>query len=157
MATAQRRGPSSTYLFLDMFPLLVIPVLAYNVVLLGGIIGADTFGAWLAEPVFAIRAFSGDSWRVSAGDLFMLVGLLMLFVEMIKSTRTDALSLINHALAALAFVVFLVEFLVMRGFTTSVFFALVAMEFIDVVAGYTISAVAAKRDFGSSGGIIGTN
>jgi len=54
-------------------------------------------------------------------------------------------------------VIFLLEFLVMRGFTNSTFFILMMMQLIDVIAGYTITVVGAKRDFGSSGGIAGTN
>jgi hypothetical protein len=91
---------------------------------------------------------------VSTGDILILFGIALLFVEVVKSTRTDALSLINHGLAALVFVVFLVQFLTMHGFTTSVFCILMAMQLVDVVAGYTVTAVAARRDIGSSGGIL---
>jgi hypothetical protein len=155
---AQRAGPSAFYLFVDIFPLLLVPLLAFNVIALTHIAGspAET-EAWLASPLFTIGSFSGDTWDVSPGDLMIVLGLAFLFVEIIKSTRTDALSLINHGLAAAAFVVFLVEFLVLRGFTNSVFFILMTMQLIDVIAGYTITVVAAKRDFGSAGGIIGTS
>ena len=146
------------YVFLDVFPLLAFPVLIYNFLVLTRISGpSDQVASWLGGTVFTINAFSGDAWGVSTGDLLIIIALLFLFVEIVKSTRTDAISLINHGLAALAFILFLLEFLIVRGFTTSVFFFLVVMQLIDVVAGYTVTAVAAKRDFGSSGGIIGTN
>ena len=146
------------YVFIDIFPLLAIPVLIYNFLVLTSISGpSDQVASWLAAPVFTIHAFSGDAWAVSGGDILVIVAVLLLFVEIVKSTRTDSMSLLNHGLAALVFVVFLVEFLTLRGFTTSVFFVMLLMQLVDVVAGYTVTAVAAKRDFGSPGGIIGTN
>jgi len=153
-----RKGPTPFYAALDVFPLLGFPVLIYNFIALTHIAGGpDEFAAWLAAPLFTVGAFSGDKWSFTPGDLFVIIGLAFLFVEIIKSTRTDAISLINHGIVALAFVIFLLEFLVMRGFTNSTFFILMMMQLIDVIAGYTITVVGAKRDFGSSGGIAGTN
>ena len=143
------------YVLIDIFPLLAIPLLIYNFFVLTQIAGSgDSVQAWLAGAVFTIHSFSGDAWDVSTGDILILFGVLLLFVEVVKSTRTDALSIINHGLAALVFVVYLIEFLTMHGFTTSVFCILMAMQLVDVVAGYTVTAVSARRDIGSSGGIL---
>jgi len=49
------------------------------------------------------------------------------------------------------------QFVTMRGFGTSEFFFLMLMQVLDVIAGFTVTIVAAKRDFGSAGGIAGTN
>ena len=137
------------YVFIDIFPLLAIPLILYNFVVLTTISGSgDQVQSWFASPIFTVHSFSGDAWNVSAGDIFLLISLLLLFI--------DALSLINHGLAALVFVVFLIEFLTLHGFTNSIFGLLMIMQLVDVVAGYTVTAVAAKRDFGSPGGIIGT-
>ena len=145
------------YVFIDIFPLLAIPLILYNFIVLTTIAGsASDVQTWFAGTVFTVHSFSGDAWNVSSGDILILFGIVVLFVEIVKSTRTDSLSLINHGLAALVFVVFLIEFLTMHGFTTSVFCILMAMQLVDVVAGYTVTAVAAKRDFGGGSGIIGT-
>jgi hypothetical protein len=147
------------WVVIDIFPLLAIPLLIYNFVVLTGISGqGDQVQSWLAGAVFTIHSFSGDQWALSTGDILIVFGVALLFIEIVKSTRTDSLSLINHGIAALVFVVFLVEFLTIRGFTTSVFFILMMMQLVDVIAGYTVTAVAAKRDFGGGGpGIIGTH
>ena len=143
------------YLFLDIFPLLAVPLLIYNFVVLTGIAGSgDQVQTWLAGPVFTIHSFSGDAWAMSTGDILIIFSITLLFIEIVKSTRTDALSLINHGLAALAFVIFLVQFLTMHGFTTSVFCIIMAMQLVDVIAGYTVTAVAARRDIGGSPGIL---
>ena len=149
-------GPSPFYALIDVFPLLALPILFLNFMVLTGL-GGDDLETWLASTIFTIHGMSGDSWSLSPGDLIVVVGLIFLFVEIIKSTRTDAISLINHGIAALTFVLFLIEFLIVKGFMNSTFFILMMMQLIDVIAGYTVTVVAAKRDIGSSGGVIGTN
>ena len=146
------------FILADMLPLLVIPLVIYNLMILGPIIGpvADA-QAWLAQPVFSVHMFSGDLWHVSSGDALLGTAVFLLFIEIVKSTRTDSISLINHGLGTLLFIFFLIEFLTMRGFSNSVFGLLTALQLVDVVAGYTVTAVAAKRDIGSTGGILGTN
>jgi hypothetical protein len=151
-----RRGPSPFYAFFDVLPLLAIPVLFLNFMVFTGVGGPD-LKAWLSQTLFTITGISGDSWNLSPGDLIVVLGVVILFFEIIKSTRTDAISLINHGIAALAFVLFLLEFLIVKGFMNSTFFILMMMQLVDVIAGYTVTVVAAKRDFGSSGGIVGTN
>ena len=150
-----KAGPSSIYALIGVFPLLAIPILFMNFLVLTGLV--SDLEAWLDLTLFTIYGLSGDSWSLSPGDLIIVVGLVILFFEIIKSTRTDTISLINHAIAALAFVLFLLEFLIVKGFMNSTFFILMMMQLIDVIAGYTVTIVAAKRDVGSSGGIIGTN
>ena len=67
-------------------------------------------------------------------------------MEIIKASGTTHREIINHGLSMLTFMVALVEFIMLKGFGTSTFFLLTAMCLFDVVAGYTISLVAAKRD-----------
>jgi hypothetical protein len=158
VATMAAKGPSSFYRWLGVFPLLAIPVLLLNFLVLTGLGGTgDEHEAWLGSTIFTIYGLSGDSWSLSPGDLFVVMGLIFLFVEILKSTRTDAIALTNHAIAALTFVLMLIEFLIVKGFMNSTFFILMMMQLIDIIAGYTVTVVAAKRDIGSSAGIVGTN
>jgi hypothetical protein len=141
---------------LNVVPLLVFPLALYNAVVLTGV-ATSPVGAWMTQPIFTVGMFSGDAWGVSFADVFMALSLMLLFVEIVKATRTDAMSIINHGLSMLLCVVCIIQFVTMQGFSNSVFFLLTLMTILDVVAGFTITIVAAKRDFGSSGGIAGTN
>jgi hypothetical protein len=87
-------------------------------------------------------------WNFTLGDLLLLFALVMLFVETVKATRTTRTEVMNHAFSVLVFIAALIEFLVLHNFATSVFFFIVLMCLFDVIAGYTISIVAAKRDLG---------
>ena len=91
------------------------------------------------------------------GDVVTLVALGLLFVEVLKATRTTAVEVINHALSMLVFIIALIEFITLKPFATTPFFFIMMMALFDIVAGFTISIVAAKRDLGVAGGIIGTN
>lgn len=142
---------------LKSFPLLILVLILYNLIVFGGgAAGQPDMSALMAQGV-TVHMFSGDPWIFRLGDLIVLVGLGLLFVEVIKSTRTGAIEVINHALSMLVFIIALVEFIVLKGFSTSAFFFIVVMTLFDVVAGFTISIVAAKRDLGVAGGLIGTN
>ncbi|HUB86008.1 MAG TPA: hypothetical protein VL971_09965 [Rhizomicrobium sp.] len=133
-----------------LFPLLIIPVIIYNLFALGGgVIGHYDIQDLLSiKHSVSIHMFSGDYWNFSFGDLLVLVSLLLLFVEVVKATRTTANEIINHALSMLVFVIALIEFITLKGFATSPFFFIMVMTLFDVVAGYTISIVAAEHDLG---------
>ena len=94
---------------------------------------------------------SGDVWSLTGTDVFVTATFCLLFVEILKATRTGRGEILNHAFSTLTFLAALVEFLLLKGFTTSAFFLLVAMCLFDVLAGYTISIVSARRDFAIPG------
>jgi hypothetical protein len=124
-------------------PLLVFPFVIYNVVVFV-LFGANpvNWGAGL----FSIPMPSGMPWAITAGDLLLVVGIVMLFFEVLKSTQTARNSIIEHMLSMLVFVAFLVEFLLVGAASSSVFFLLMVMSLIDVVAGFTVSITSASRD-----------
>jgi hypothetical protein len=132
-----------------IFPLLLIPIVIYAIVAGGnGLVGHDVMEAFLRKTLVPFHMFSGDQWDFAVGDLFILLGLGMLFMEVIKATRTTRRELLNHGLSAVVFVIALILFITTRGFSTSVFFFITVMTAIDVVGGYTISIVAAEHDLG---------
>ena len=129
-------------------PLLAVPVLLYNLVLLTMKGGVNTLDApvQLANPLFTIQMTSGGPWPVSLGDLFLAASLVVLFIELLKSTNSRNVAIINHSLSMILFVACLVEFLLLKGFATSVFFLITLMVLLDVLAGFIVTIVAARRD-----------
>ncbi|MDJ0740221.1 MAG: hypothetical protein QNJ91_10915 [Gammaproteobacteria bacterium] len=102
----------------------------------------------LAGELFAVDLMSGARWSFSVHDAFIVAGVLILYFEIFKSTRTGVSSVLDHTLSTLVFVVFLIEFLTVAACGTSTFFILALMALLDVIAGFTVSIVAARRDFG---------
>lgn len=124
-------------------PLFVLPLIAYNLLMLTGDVQAS-----LSSELFSVNLISGALWQFSVHDAFIVAGVLILYFEIFKSTRTGISSVLDHTLSTVVFVVFLIEFLTVAACGTSTFFILGLMAMIDVIAGFTVSIVAARRDFG---------
>jgi hypothetical protein len=135
-ARAGRQGP-----FIP--PLLIIPFLVYNVVAFLFLAG-DPAG-W-NTVILSVTMVSGTPWAVSLGDLLLVGSLILLFFELLKSTRIGTVSIVEHMLSMIVFVLFLAEFLLVGAASSSVFFLLLVMSAIDVVAGFTMSITSATRD-----------
>jgi hypothetical protein len=129
-------------------PLLALPVILYNIVAvtLGGGLHDTDAAARLAAPLFAIRTASHVDWAISEGDLLLAVALVVLFVELLKSTSSHQAAIINHSLSMILFIVCLVEFLLFPAFATSVFFLLMLMVLLDVLAGFVVTIFASRRE-----------
>lgn len=139
------------------FPLLALPVVVYNLIVLamrGGLHTADATTQF-ADRVFSIRMTSGGLWELSLGDLFLAASLVILFIELLKSTTSRKVAIINHSLSMILFIVCLVEFLLFRGFATSVFFLITLMVLLDVLAGFIVTIISARRDIDLAGGGVG--
>lgn len=134
-------------------PLLVIPVILYNIVVLSGLGGGGIAAAdeALRQSMFSIPMASGASWNVGVGDMILFLSLILLFFELLKSTSSQKVAIVNHALSMILFVICLVEFLLLKGFATSTFFLITAMVMLDVLAGFIVTIIAARKDldFGS--------
>ncbi|MBU1345506.1 MAG: hypothetical protein KKA16_00980 [Alphaproteobacteria bacterium] len=135
-------------------PLLVIPVILYNIVVLTGIGGGGVAAAdeALRQSMFSIPMTSGASWNVGIGDLILFLSLILLFFELLKSTSSQKVAIVNHALSMILFVICLVEFLLVRGFATSTFFLIVTMVMLDVLAGFIVTIISARKDLEFGGG-----
>lgn len=125
-------------------PLMIVPFVLYNVAMLGLFGGGGVEG--LQTVLLQVKMLSGAVWSLSMGDLLILIGLVFLFLELLKSTRNSSGSLLNHMLSLLVFVAFLVEFLAVRHAATQVFFILMVIAFIDVIGGFAVSVRSASRD-----------
>ncbi len=144
---------------LRAIPLILIAFLLYNfVVLFSGwgageaadasavSDGAANARSLLSSELFSLPMLSGARWTFTIGDLIMLVTLLLLFIEIVKSTYTSTSSLLDHGLSMLVFVACLIEFLTVPQAATSLFFLIMMAALIDVIAGYTIGIRVARRD-----------
>jgi hypothetical protein len=133
---------------LRALPLIVFAFLLYNVIVFLG--GGDPV-ATLQTKIFQIPMISKAVWVFTWGDFIMLLTLMLLFIELLKSTYTSTASLLDHGLSMLVFVVCLIEFIIVPQAVTSTFFMIMIATLIDVVAGYTIGIRVARRDLNIGG------
>jgi len=121
------------------FPVLAIVIVIYLLTAAGG-------GMLLDGDAFSMTLASGAEMTLRGGDFFTIAGLGALFLEMLKAARTGRSTVLDHILSTIVFVVALVCFLLVDFAGTATFFLLTIMALIDVVAGFSISLMAARRD-----------
>ena len=124
----------------NAIPLFAIIWILYHLVILWG---SSTV---LSYEVFQLGLVSETIWKVTVSDLLLMAGLIVLYLEILQATLTSMMSVINHTLSTLVFVVFIVEFIIIGTSTNSTFFLLSLMSLIDVLAGFTITIAASRRD-----------
>ena len=129
---------------LTNIPLMALALIIYNGIVFG-LGGGDASTLWQDE-LFSLNMVSGAVWVFTFGDLMVTIGLVLLFIEILKATRIGKLSIVDHLLSTLVLIAFLVEFLLVQAASTSVFFALMLMTLIDVTAGFSVSIRSATRD-----------
>jgi hypothetical protein len=124
-------------------PLMAVSFILYNLVVFG-------FGAAGGNPlqgeVFSMGMMSGGRFTLNMGDGLVLASLILLFFEILKSTRTSNASVVDHLLSTGVFILFLVEFLLVPSAATAVFFIIMVMALIDVMAGFSVSIRSSGRD-----------
>ncbi len=126
-------------MFLVGFPLLVIPFALYNMI-------AFLIGLSWTNDIASFGMMSGADWALTPGDILVAVSILLLFGEMLKSTRLSTRTIVDHLLSTLLFIGMLIEFLLVKQAATGTFFLLLVVSFVDVAGGFTITIRTARRD-----------
>ena len=130
-------------------PLMIVPFIAYNLVALG-LVEIGSPDPWVSV-VAQLAMLSGAIWTMTLGDVMISLALFLLFFEILKATRVGSDSIIDHLLSTFVFIAYLIEFLLIRNAANSVFFILMAVTFIDVIAGFSVSIRSATRDVAVGG------
>ena len=126
------------------FPAIALVIIAFNILGLAG--------QWMDSEslIWDGSLPSGAEFYLKVGDLFIIAGLVALFFEIIKAARLGAGTIVDHMLSTATFIVALVEFLLVPFCGTATFFFLTIMALIDVVAGFSVSILSARRDYSVS-------
>ena len=126
-------------------PLLTFIVILYNVLVF-------VSGNLLHETLWTLDLVSGARWSFQVNHLLLSASVILLYVEIFKATRTSAASIVDHVFSMVLFIVCLVEFMVIPQVGDSIFFVIMLMTLLDVIAGFTITISTARRDMSLGGG-----
>lgn len=127
-----------SFKYIIIIPFFGILLLLY---LMLGMSGVD-----FSKPVMEMTLWSGALWKPTTGDLFVMLGVVTLYLEILKSTKTGSATILEHIASMFVFILYLILFIVMGVAGTSTFLILSLMSLLDVIAGFTISIIAARRD-----------
>jgi hypothetical protein len=130
---------SSPLMYLVAFPLLLVPFALYNMV-------AFLLGMEFNVRMFSVPLLSGKSMDINIGDLLILLAVMLLYVEILKSTRMSSKAIMDHVLSMILFMAMTIEFITVQSAATSTFLILLALSFVDVIGGFTVTIRTAQRD-----------
>ena len=119
-------------MYLIAFPLLLIPFVLYNMV-------AFLLDLSFGTPLFSVPLPSGTTMAVSTGDMLVMFAVLLLWLEILKATRLSRKGVMDHILSILLFLGMAAEFALVPRAATSTFLILIALSFVDVIGGFTMS------------------
>ncbi|KHD09752.1 hypothetical protein PN36_27995 [Candidatus Thiomargarita nelsonii] len=131
---------------ISYIPLLGVVLALYFVMEVSGVNFADP------NSLFSLPLPSGAEWNLTGSDIFIMLGTITLFIEIVKSARTGTGTIFEHALSLVVFIVFLILFLLVESAGTSAFLIVSLMSLLDVIAGFTITIATARRDYAVSPG-----
>jgi hypothetical protein len=126
-------------MYLIAFPLLIIPFVLYNMI-------AFLLNLDFSTTLFNVPLLSGRSMAVGTGDMLIILAVLLLYVEILKATRLSNKAIMDHVLSMILFLAMAIEFISVQRAATSTFLILVALAFVDVIGGFTITIRTAQRD-----------
>lgn len=129
-------------------PLFTYMLIMYNLVVFSGEVFSEEAGNTLSleTEAYAVTLLSGPIFSFNIGELLLMTGVAILYIEIFKATRSSNASIFDHLFSMLVFVAFLLEFLLVPKAATACFFILMLMTFLDVIAGFTVTISTARRD-----------
>jgi len=136
-----------------MKSLLAIPLNGILLLFYNAMILASNPDNYLPDVVVATMEIpsSGGVLSLTWNIIFVLCGICILFVEIVKATRSTEQALLDHILSLGVFVVFLIELLIWREMGSATFLILTLLALVDVIAGFTVSLATARRDISIEG------
>ncbi len=114
------------------FPLLLIPLAIYNIIVF------LMPGVSFTDPLVKLTLVSGAEWTVTLSDVLLTLGILLLLAEVIKGARPGAKYLTDHLLSLIVFGAAAAEFVMWPKFGTSTFFLLTALALVDFLSGLAL-------------------
>ncbi len=114
------------------FPLLLIPLAVYNIVvwLMPGVS--------LSEPLIKLTLVSGAEWSIDLSDMLLALGVFLLLLEVMKGARPGAKYLTDHLLSLIVLGAAAGEFLLWPRFGNSTYFLLALLSAADFVSGIAL-------------------
>ena len=109
--------------------------------------GIDAFEQHLASPFARINTLSGAPFLISLNTVFLAIGFVAVWIEVIRSTRLRDRGG-NDLMSLLVTVAAIVIFIGVPGFGTTAFAVVPLAGFGDLLLDRLVGQAVARRDFG---------
>ena len=134
------------------FPLLLIPFAFFNIVvfLLNMPLGDEEKSAVFELPLVSeptLPLVFDHSMPVTMGDFIVAVGILLLYVEVLKAVRPGGKGFIDHLLSLILFIAMAGELVFVPRAASPTLFLLAVLGFVDFITGLSVHMVQPKAVF----------
>ena len=102
---------------LRFVPFFIFILILYNIIAFSGV---D-----LNATLFTLPLISEATVQFSTSTLLLFLGVVILYIEILKATKTSVATVIDHTLSMIVFVIYIIEFLVVDVCGNDTFFLLV--------------------------------
>jgi len=139
-------------MYLIAFPLLLIPFAFFNIAvfLLNMPLSDEEKSAVFELPLASEPTFPlvfDHSMTITMGDFIVAVGILLLYVEVLKAVRPGGKGVIDHVLSFILFVAMACELVFVPRAASPTLFLLVVLGFVDFITGLSVHMVQPKLVF----------
>ena len=128
-------------------PLTLLPLAMYAVLVMGPA-GQTAFDTVLVSQAM----LSGGTVTLTQSHGLVAFAVLVLFLEVVKATRTGFAPVLDHVLSVLVVMAYLILFIAWAPASTGLFALLMLIALVDALAGLWISLNVARRDVAISPG-----
>jgi hypothetical protein len=119
-------------MYLIAFPLLLVPFALYNMIVF-------LLNMPITDTAASIPLMDGRRMPLTIGDLLILFSFLLLYLEVLKSTRLPGKSVMDHLLAFILLIAMLSELALVPRATTTTLLLLAGLSFTDLIIGISLS------------------
>jgi hypothetical protein len=119
-------------MYLIAFPLLLIPFALYNMI-------AFLLNMPFTDTVFAIPLMEGRRLPVTTSDLLVAVGMLLIYIEVLKAARFASKAVMDHVLAFILFAAMAAELVVVPQAASPTLLLLTVLAFVDLITGLSLA------------------
>ena len=119
-------------MYLIAFPLLLIPFALYNMVAL-------LLNMPFTETVSSIPLAPDRRMPLNVGDLLVAIGMLLLYIEVLKAARFGGKGVTDHILSFILFVAMVSELALVPQASTPTLLLLAVLGFVDFITGISLS------------------
>jgi hypothetical protein len=126
-------------MYLIAFPLLLIPFALFNIVLF-------ILNLPFTDTAFSIPLAEDRRLPVTTGDVIVMLGMLLLYLEVLKAGRLGSKGFVDHLLSLILLAAMACELALVPKAATPTLLLLTVLAFVDVITGVSIGRRARRRE-----------
>jgi len=134
---------------ISQFPLFGFLLIIYNIIS-GTLFYSNPNDYYIDKTIISLTFPDNVIFSFTYIELWIITGLVILFIETIKHFQQMNKSIFEHIFAMFVFILFIIEFIFVPFATNTAFFIILLFSGVQMISGFVSTIIAARRDFSIS-------